>query len=522
MLIRAAILVYNEQMLLGKETTAREQNGHRLLLIKARIEDREGEGSAPPVGVMQLGATARAWSGWQVRTVDLFLERDEETAIREALKQYPAEVIGLSALTAESDSLYRAARFARQGAPDAVIVAGGPHASSYTQATLARPEIDGAVIGEGERTLQEILDCIAAGSPWNNVAGTAVKNGNGGIRLNPSRQFIENLDELPLPAWDLTDIDAYGRRRGMALVGRRRYLPLSLSRGCPYRCTYCHQMHGKKFRANSAEYALRLVDRAAEQYGVHHFDVIDDIFNLDPKRLQAICEGFIARPGTHYTLPNGIRADRLDGEQVRMMSRAGLEYVAIAVETASPRLQKMIRKNLQLEKVRIVIEQFARQRVMTSGFFMVGFPTETEEEMQTTIDFALKSSLHNVLFFVVSPFEGTELYEQVRRHESQKAMEPRFDLKRVYLRQKVNLSKIPDRRFRWLRSKGYIRFFGNPRRLWRILRDHPRKRAIISGGWVVFFRDILHLNPSLAVGTIPFVKRTMSRRFTAWRKQAAR
>ena len=200
MLIRAAILVYNEQMLLGKETTAREQNGHRLLLIKARIEDREGEGSAPPVGVMQLGATARAWSGWQVRTVDLFLERDEETAIREALKQYPAEVIGLSALTAESDSLYRAARFARQGAPDAVIVAGGPHASSYTQATLARPEIDGAVIGEGERTLQEILDCIAAGSPWNNVAGTAVKNGNGGIRLNPSRQFIENLDELPFPA----------------------------------------------------------------------------------------------------------------------------------------------------------------------------------------------------------------------------------------------------------------------------------------------------------------------------------
>jgi anaerobic magnesium-protoporphyrin IX monomethyl ester cyclase len=515
-------LVYNERMLLGKAPSAHEENAHRLLLIKARIEDREGEGSAPPIGVMQLGATARAWSGWQVRAVDLFLEKNEEAAIRDALKQYPAEVIGLSGLTAEADSLYRAARYARLGAPEAIILAGGPHASSYTRETLARPEIDGVVIGEGELTLQEILDSIAAGSAWDDVAGTAVKNGNGGCRINSSRPFIENLDELPLPAWDLTNIDAYGRRRGMALVGRRRYLPISLSRGCPYRCTYCHQMHGKKFRANSAGYALQLVDRAVKQYGVHHFDVVDDIFNFDPDRLRAICEGFTARGNIRYTLPNGIRSDRLDAEQVRLMSKAGLEYVAIAVETASPRLQKMIHKNLQLDKVRVVIEQFARERVIMSGFFMVGFPTETEDDMQMTIDFALKSSLHNVLFFVVSPYEGTELYEQVLQKARQKAGESHFDLKRVYLRQRVNLSEIPDRRFNWLRSKGYIRFFGNPRRLWRILRDHPRKRAIISGAFVVFFRDILHLNPSLAVGTLPFVKRTLARRMTSMRKQVVR
>jgi anaerobic magnesium-protoporphyrin IX monomethyl ester cyclase len=201
------------------------------------------------------------------------------------------------------------------------------------------------------------------------------------------------------------------------------------------------------------------------------------------------------------------------------MSKAGLEYVAIAVETASPRLQKMIHKNLQLDKARVVIEQFAQQRVMMSGFFMVGFPTETEEEMRMTIDFALKSSLHNVLFFVVSPYEGTELYEQVRQQARQQAGESRFDLKRVYLRQRVNLSEIPDRRFNWLRSMGYIRFFGNPRRLWRILRDHPQKIAIISGALVVFSRDILHINPALAVDTFPFVKRILARRMTAMHKQ---
>jgi anaerobic magnesium-protoporphyrin IX monomethyl ester cyclase len=501
-------------MLLGKAPAAHERDAHRLLLIKARIEDPEGEASAPAVGVMQLGATARAWSGWQVRSLDLWLENDEEAAIRDALRQYPAEVIGLSGLTAESDSLYRAARYARQGAPGAVILAGGPHASSYTQETVARPEIDGVVIGEGERTLQEILDRIAAGSPWNDVAGTAVKNGSGGCRFNPGRPFIENLDELPLPAWDLTDLDAFARRRGMSFVGRRRYLPISVSRGCPYRCTYCHQMHGKKFRGHSAEYVLNLVDRAAEQCDIHTFDIIDDIFNFDVGRLQAICEGFTARRDIRFALPNGIRADQLDAEQIRQMSQAGLEYVAIAVETASPRLQKMVRKNLQLDKVRVVIEEFARQRVMTSGFFMVGFPTETEEDMRMTIDFALKSSLHNALFFVVSPFEGTELYEQV----SQQAVQPHFDVKRGYLRQKVNLSKIPDQRFNRLRSKGYLRFFGNPRRLWRILRDHPRKKALISASWVVVLRDILHL-PAPVIGPISFVKRILARRFTAVDKQ---
>jgi anaerobic magnesium-protoporphyrin IX monomethyl ester cyclase len=505
-------------MLLGRAPAAHERNAHRLLLIKARIENPDGETSAPSVGVMQLGATARAWSGWQVRSLDLWLESDEEASIRNALRQYPAEVIGLSGLTAESESLYRAARYARQGAPGAVIIAGGPHASGYTLETITRPEIDGVVIGEGERTLQEILDRIANGSSWKDVAGTAVKNGTGEWRINSSRPFIENLDELPIPAWDLTDIDAFGRRRGMAIVGRRRYLPISLSRGCPYRCTYCHQMHGKKFRAQSAGYALQLVDRAAEQYGIHSFDIIDDIFNLDAGRLQAVCEGFIARRDIRFTLPNGIRTDRLDTEQIRLLTRAGLEYVAIAVETASPRLQKMIRKNLQIDKVRSVIEEFARQRVMTSGFFMVGFPTETEKEMRMTIDFALKSSLHNALFFVVSPFEGTELYEQVRHRQ---AMKPQFDVKRVYVRQRVNLSEIPDLRFKWLRSNGYFRFFVNPRRLWRIWRDHPRKKALISGSWVVILRDVLHL-PAPITDPFPFLKRTLARRFTMVGKPAIR
>jgi anaerobic magnesium-protoporphyrin IX monomethyl ester cyclase len=505
-------------MLLGKAPTAQERDAHRLLLIKARIEAPEGEASAPAVGVMQLGATARVWSGWQVRSLDLWLERDEEAAIRNALRQYPAEVIGLSGLTAESESLYRAARYARQGAPEAVILAGGPHATSYTRETVARPEIDGAVIGEGERTLQEILGRIAAGSPWDDVAGTAVKNGSGECRINPSRPFIENLDGLPLPAWDLTDIDAFARRRGMALVGRRRYLPISLSRGCPYRCTYCHQMHGKRFRAHSAGYAMRLVDRAAEENGIRSFDIIDDIFNLDAGRLQAICEGFIARGDIRFTFPNGIRTDRLNNEQIRLLTRAGLEYVAIAVETASPRLQRMIRKNLQLDKVRGVIEEFARQRVMMSGFFMVGFPTETEDEMLMTIDFALKSSLHNALFFVVSPYEGTELFEQVRHRDEVK---PQFDVKRVYLRQRVNLSEIPDLRFKWLRSKAYLRFFVDPRRLWRIWRDHPRKKALISASWVVVLRDVLHL-PAGVIGPIPFMKRTLARRFTAVGKPIVR
>ena len=465
----------------------------RLLLIKARIDDHLGEASAPAQGTMILGAVAREL-GWDVRALDTYLVDDDEAAVREAIRSFAPHVIGLSALTAESRAMHRLARTARDAAPHAVLLVGGPHPSAEPEKSAADPAVDAAVIGEGERTLVDILTRVANHQPWKHVPGLAVRSESGEVHLTAPRPYIEDLDELPMPAWDLTDIDAYATRRGMSLAGLRRYIPITTSRGCPYRCTYCHDIQGKRFRSHSPAYVLRMIDDVRLKHGVHHFDITDDIFNFDADRLMEICDGLIARgPGIGFTCPNGVRADRMKVEQAQKMAEAGCEYVAIAIETATSRLQKQIRKHLRFDKVQPIIATLADRNVFVSGFFMVGFPSETEEEMRATIDFALRSRLHAAYFFVVTPFGGTEMHGQVIETMSEAATQ--LVGSGMYFRPVHNLSEISDARFYRMRRNAYLRFYLDPRRMARIWRAHPRPRDLAEYAATMFVRDAMRFDP---------------------------
>jgi anaerobic magnesium-protoporphyrin IX monomethyl ester cyclase len=464
--------------------------GPRLLLIKARVENPYGEACAPALGVMWLGAVARQ-AGWQVRAIDAWLEDEPEYAIQDALKAYPADVIGLSALTSEAKAMHRYARIAREHAPDALILAGGPHPSAYADETLENEAIDAVVMGEGEDTLRDILERVSQGRSFHDAPGTAVRRA-GALWRNTPRPFIEDLDSLPMPAWDLTDPDAYARRRGQSLAGLRRYMPLMTSRGCPYRCTYCHDIQGKRFRAHSPEYVLRMIDQLEREHGVVNFDIIDDIFNFDSARMMDICDRVLQRPTRiGFTFPNGVRADRMKPEEAAKLSRAGCEYVAIAIESATGRVQKQIRKHLRFDKVLPVIETFTRHRVLTCGFFMIGFPSETEEDMLATIEFAARSRLHAAFFFVVTPFQGTELHEQTAAHSGDGVR----DLTQLFVRQKVNLSAVPDARFRELRRRAYTRFYFDASRAVRTWQAFPRRKDLVELGLVMILRDTLGLSP---------------------------
>ncbi|MCC6216151.1 MAG: B12-binding domain-containing radical SAM protein [Polyangiaceae bacterium] len=486
--------------MLGLPTRDAGPDAPKLLFVKARIEDHVGEASAPAQAPMLLGAVARQ-RGWEVRTVDAYLEADPAGAVAAALARFPATVVGMTALTAEYRSLHELARVARRARPSAVVLAGGAHASADPDDVLANEAIDAAVIGEGERTLEEVLDRVRAESPWRDAAGLAVRGPGGRVVRARPRPVIEELDSLPFPAWDLTDVDAYAKLRGMSLTGLRRYMPLTTSRGCPYRCTYCHDIQGKRFRAHSAEYVLRMIDELRARHGVHHFDLTDDIFNFDPERMLAICDGLIARgPGIGFTCPNGVRGDRLTVEQADRMARAGCEYVAIAIETATPRLQKQIKKNLRFDKVQPIIAAFTERNVFTAGFFMVGFPTETEAELRATIDYAVRSKLHAAFFFVVTPFAGTDLHEHVVEGMGRAAAE--LTGSGFYFRPVENLSQVPQPRFDALRREAYLRFYLDPRRMARIWRAYPRKLDLAEYASLMLVRDALRIDPGRVLGPL--------------------
>ena len=465
----------------------------RILFVKARLENHYGETSAPALAVPYLGAVARE-CGWHVDCVDTYLVHDEERAVEDAVRLYRPDVIALTALTSESQSMHRLAKAARRASSTAVILAGGPHPSAYPDETLENPSIDSVTIGEGEETLREILRSVESDLSWSGVAGTAVRNDAGEVVTNPERPFIEDLDTLPMPAWDLIDIDAYARRRGMSLAGMRRYMSIMTSRGCPYRCTYCHDIQGKRFRSHSPEYVLAMIDDLGERFDVHDFDIVDDIFNFDARRMEAICDGIIARQPRKigFTLPNGIRADRLKPPQVDKLAEAGCQYVAIAIETASRRIQKQIKKHVLFNKVLPVIDTFAKNNVLTAGFFMLGFPSETEEEIQATLDYAVESSLHAAFFFVVTPFQGTELHREV---EASLTEGQTRTFTHLFARQKINLSEVPDGRFFAMRRKGFVRFYADPGRMLATLRAFPEPVHLAQLAAIMIFRDTLRLSP---------------------------
>jgi radical SAM superfamily enzyme YgiQ (UPF0313 family) len=291
------------------------------------------------------------------------------------------------------------------------VVAGGPHATDSPQDVLANRSFDCAVIGEGEETAVELVRCFLAGEPLGDVKGLAVRAPGGTVKVS-HRPPLTDLDTLPLPDHRL--VDFLGINSGYVDFSFRYNTPhanLFTSRGCPYRCIYCHQMFGKKYHGHSARRIMAEIRALHDDFGITRFQIIDDIFNIDKRRAMELFES-ISRSGMKLTLsfPNAVRGDLVDAELVDAMWEAGVRYVAYAVETASPRLQKLIKKNLNLDRIAEAIRLSTARGIVTKGFFMVGFPTETEEEARQTIEFAKQSDLVLALFFTVVYFPGTELH----------------------------------------------------------------------------------------------------------------
>ena len=191
----------------------------------------------------------------------------------------------------------------------------------------------------------------------------------------------------------------------MAQLPLRKYLSLFSSRGCPCKCTYCHEVFGKRFRAGSPERLVAELEHYVKVFGVTDFEFLDDIFNFDRKRVLEICD-LIAKRNLKLRInfPNAVRTDALTEEVLDALVGAGLYHSAFALESGSPRIQKFMRKRLNIDKFLQGVKWATNRGVFAHGFAMLGFPTETEEDMKATLEVACNSRLHTAAFFTVIPF----------------------------------------------------------------------------------------------------------------------
>lgn len=425
------------------------------------------------MGLMYIGATLKK-AGHEPKIHDCGSDHKNLHILRQTLAAWIPDFIGISIIVVELEQTKKIMKIIREILPDTPVIFGGPWPSANPEESMITFGADFVVLGEGELVFPQLLDAINNGIPTDSISGTAAMI-NGKIKINQGRFFTEEeLNGLPFPAWELLDHKLYAKRPSFATVGCRPYVSIVTSRGCPFRCAYCHQTMGKVFRKRSAGSVLAEMETLHFKHGFAEFEVIDDCFNLDRARMQAILTGIRNRLGkVRLHFPNGLRADMLEPEDMALFKEAGTVSACFAIETSSPRLQKMIHKNLNIEKAVRVINASVKSGIYTIGFFMLGFPTETYEEASDTVDFAAHSSLHRAMFMLVTPFAGTELSEMAADvlKDKNKVCDPRYV---NYFTNAINISAMSDAELHKVFRNAYRRFFLNPRRVLGLALHHPR------------------------------------------------
>jgi len=436
--------------------------------------------TTPPLGILYLTSQIRQRFGndVQIRVVDAKLKGALPNELIDDLRW--ADLVGVSAENHEAAAAAEICALAKREDSAKLTAIGGPYVHHRAVEVLQRnPEIDWAFDGESDHTFPEAIARHMQDISLDGILGLYRRAPDGEIIRPSGTDTIMDLDALPFPAWDMVDFDAYNQTTSMNQwqMGKR-YSTIFTSRGCPYKCAYCHDIFGKKFRWRSAENVVAEMRLLIDDYGVDEFQIVDDIFNLHKPRLRKIFQMLEDQYGTgkfHICFPNGLRGDILDEETMQVLRRAGTYQITVAVETATPRLQTLIQKNLDIEKVRNFINYGHRHGILMKAYFMLGFPTETKRELWNTIKFALTSNLTLAGFFTVLPQPATPLYA-LAEAEGADALTAVSSARYYGTKGWYELAiGVPLRSI--IRMTVLAFYFLSPRRLFRILRFVGLRRA---------------------------------------------
>ncbi len=456
----------------------------RVLLLKPFQYEPHLMTYSPPLGLLYLISTMRQRFGNEVdiRLVDLKVRHLPVSSVMEHLLDFQPDVVGLSAMNCEAAAAREIASLCKHHDPRIVTVLGGPYALHRSKEILTNSDFDWLFNGPADYTFPEALYRFYKGDDLGtDIDGFSYKKDSGEQHISLTEHKVSDLDALPRPAWDLIDFDLYANKTCFgAMTHGKGYAMLFTSRGCPYLCSYCHDIFTKKYVYQSTASVIADIEYLHNTYGINEFQIVDDIFNLHKPRLVEIMETVAERwPGKlKFSFPNGLRADILDPREIDVLCKAGTYSVALAIETVTPRLQTLIEKHLKLERIQSVIAQFERHGVIVSGFFMLGFPTETEDELKATIQFALDSQLTLANFFTVTPQPETPLYA-LAEQENRSALITVTQLNESgggSHRSGGSWYQVAhDYPLDNLIRKTIFRFYCSPKRIWRILRLVPKK-----------------------------------------------
>lgn len=411
-----------------------------------------------------------------------------KTRLEDVIDGFKPDVVGVSCLTTEAEQMFRIFRRVKEINKSITTVAGGPHITAYLYETAKEESIDFLIPYEGEKPFLELIQSLDDGK-IGEIEGVAFRR-NGKIHFKAGKP-IEDLDTIPFPAYDFVDFDAYTKHRSqLPFRIPERYALLFTSRGCPFRCIYCSTPFGKEYREHSPQRIFDEIRFLFTKFQVRNFLIADDIFNLNEDRVQKFSD-LIASNGLkiRFFFTGGLRLDIIKREEtLYKLKKAGTVYVSFGFETSSQRLQKLIRRNLDIKMVERNLKILDDLGIYTLATFMFGLPYDTKEEMKQTLKWALSMPITNAMFFIANPIGGTELAE-LRKDRIKYSSFDDFG----HFISKLSVGDIPHWQIQIFQIISYLRFYTSPRKILKIIRLYPFSKFHILMDLISFLKFLCRL-----------------------------
>ncbi|MHA1282159.1 MAG: B12-binding domain-containing radical SAM protein [Promethearchaeota archaeon] len=447
-----------------------------------------------PLGLAYLASALRQ-AGHKSIILDLSVLNVKNHNIMRLVEKIKPDLIGITALSYYYPEMIELCHYIK----NYPIVIGGIHVSALPELSLKQTNADYLIIGEGERTIVELANYIENGGDLSKIRGLAYKK-NGEIKINKKRELIRNLDEIPFPAWDILNLKLhYSLFRGgyKHFHDYSFYLPLLTSRGCPYKCKYCASTNfwGPSIRFRSVENIIAEIEYDMKHYNVRHFEIWDDNFTLNRKRVIKFCKEIINRGiKASFYLPNGVRADTLSRPLIKLMKLAGFKGLILSPESGSQKILKNVNKTQDINLVRKVAKILQEEGILTSAFFILGLPGETIKTAHQTIKYGSSLPINGIAYLIFTPLPGSELFNEWSQNKNLEKIKWNTNFMGVQNEEKI-FSNLTLMQLKKLRSLAYIKYMIRIKNLLRLLKKYNLRKIkpFIESVWRVYLSLFYHI-----------------------------
>lgn len=449
-----------------------------------------------PLGLLYI-ATCLQEAGHEVKLVDGAFWTPRE--VIDQVRDFGPGFVGISANASMWNKACRTAEDIRKLDPSIHINAAGPYPSAVEEDCLKQCEaLDSIIIGEGEKTVPDLVGRLQKGQTIEGVAGVAFRDAEGGIVVNQPRALIEDLDSIPIPRRELLgDFDKYE-----SPPGSYKEKPIAIvmtSRGCKAQCIYCFQMKGeRRIRLRSVDNVVKEVEELVNDYGFKEIRFLDETFTADRERAMEIAHRFREKK-LKFSFYISSRVNTVDYELLKEMKKAGCWAVLFGAESGVQKNLNTLRKGVTLEQTQTAVAAAKKAGLKVYTPFILGIPGETYEEGLETIQFAIDLDPHYANFHTMAPFPGTELFDNVEKYGTITGGTDQFTFEGgAFVPHSMTQEQIEE-----LRTIAFRRFYSRPkymlRRLLQVRNIHDLK-TFTSGAasffWLWARRDALKMPAS--------------------------